>query len=210
VLITAAQAQRLYKDSDGVHDFDHVTRVHALATRIALSEGANLEVVSAAALLHDVGRSQAEALGLDHAEVAAQRARELLSEHPPEITAAVAGAILAHRFRSNTPPDTLEGQVLYDADKLDAIGAVGIARVFAYAGAHGQRIWAPLDGTASASNTSPADDPGGHTAVDEFLTKLSLLKDRLFTATGRALAQERQRYMAQFFLRFDAEVRGEK
>jgi uncharacterized protein len=185
-------------------------RVLALAERIGRAEGADLEVVRAAALLHDAGREQADAEGLDHAAFAADRAREILAGQPPAKVEAVAHAIAAHRFRTGPEPATLEAQVLFDADKLDAIGAVGVARAFAYGGAHGQRLWAPVESVDVSRWTEEGDDPHHHTPVHEFVVKLSRLRERLFTPTGRSIAEERHAYLVAFFERFDAEVRGER
>ena len=173
----------------------------------------------AAALLHDVGRERAEADGLDHAAFAANRAPEILAQRQPERTGAgpspaklkaVAHAIAAHRFRTGPEPSTLEAQVLFDADKLDAIGAVGVARAFAYGGAHGQRLWAPIESVDVARWQKEGDHPREHTPVHEFIVKLSRLKERLFTPTGQSIAEQRHTYMAAFFARFDAEARGEQ
>ena len=209
-MITIAEVRSYYESADTVHDFDHVLRVFVLAERIGRAEGADLATVRAAALLHDVERAQAEADGLDHAAHAADRAREILSGQPEEKVAAVAHAIAAHRFRAGPTPETLEAQVLFDADKLDAIGAVGVARAFAYGGAHNQRLWASVEEVDAARWLEEGDDPDAHTPVHEFVVKLSRLKDRLYTQTGRAIAEERHAYMVAFFERLDAEVRGER
>jgi uncharacterized protein len=209
-LITIIEARRYYEEADAVHDFDHVLRVLTLAERIGQAEGADLEIVRTAALLHDAGREQAEADGLDHAAFAANRAREILARQPPAKVEAIAHAIAAHRFRTGPEPDTLEARVLFDADKLDAIGAVGIARAFAYGGAHGQRLWAPVETVDVARWAEEGDDPRTHTPVHEFVVKLSRLKERLFTPTGRAIAEERHAYMVAFFERLAAEVQGFK
>ena len=209
-MITVAEARGHYEGADAVHDFDHVLRVLALAERIGRAEGADMEIVRTAALLHDAGRGQAEAKGIDHAVFAADRARDILDGQPAAEVEAVAQAIAAHRFRTGPQPATLEAQVLFDADKLDAIGAVGVARAFAYGGAHGQRLWAPV-GTVDVNLwTEEGDDPRNHTPVHEFVVELSRLKERLFTPTGRSIAEERHAIMVAFFDRFDAEVRGER
>jgi uncharacterized protein len=207
-VITIAEARACYEGADAVHDFDHVLRVLRLAERIAQAEGADLEIVQAAALLHDGGREQAEARELDHAAFAAKRAREILAGQPPEKIEAVVHAIAAHRFRFGPEPESLEAQVLFDADKLDAIGAVGVARAFAYGGAQGQRLWAPMESVDVARWEKEGDNPSTHTPVHEFVVKLSCLKERLFTPSGRAIAEERHAYMVGFFERLDAEVRG--
>ena len=207
--VTVEMARELYGEADSVHDFDHILRVLRLAERIARAEGADLSVVRAAALLHDWGRTEAQAQGLDHAAVAASRARDLLREESPAWVEAVTHAIAAHRFRAGPAPATLEAQVLFDADKLDALGAIGIARVFAYGGARQQRLWAPRAEIDLARWEAEGDDPELHTPVHEFVVKLSRLKERLYTHTGRAIAEERHRYMAEFYRRLDAEVGGE-
>jgi uncharacterized protein len=208
-MISVEEARHYYGNHDAVHDFDHVLRVLTLAERIGRVEGADMKVVRAAALLHDVARAQADAEGLDHAAAGAEQAREILAGQPAEKIEAVAHAIAAHRFRADSAPGTLEAQVLFDADKLDAIGAVGIARAFAYGGAHGQRLWVPIESVDAARWQEEGDDPDTHTPVHEFVVKLSQLKGRLFTPTGRAIAEERHAYMADFFERLDAEARGE-
>lgn len=207
--LTFEAARRLYGEADSVHDFDHILRVLALAERIAAAEGADGDVVRVAALLHDWGRAEAEAQGLDHAHFAAERARGLLRDEPPAWVEAVCHAIAAHRFRTAPDPETLEAQALFDADKLDAIGAIGVGRAFAYGGAHNQRLWAPLAEVDRAGWDARGDDPATHTPVHEFVVKLARLKERLYTPTGRAIAEERHRYMEAFFQRLEAEVRGE-
>jgi uncharacterized protein len=207
-MITIEQARNLYSDNDPVHDFDHILRVLALAERIGRAEKADIEILRAAALLHDVGREEAEALGQDHARFAAARARQILSHVPPARVEAVVAAILAHRFRAGPPPQTLEGRVLFDADKLDAIGAIGIARAFAYSGRAGKRLYAPVADDYPSRWQQGKSEPGEHTAVHEFVVKLSRLKDQLFTPTGRRIAADRHAVMVRFFERLADEVAG--
>ena len=211
MILSIEEARQLYGDADSVHDFDHILRVLTLAERIAQVEGADMNVVHTAALLHDWGRGEADAQNQNHAVVAAARARELLLARgcSPAWIEAVVHAIIAHRFRAAPEPATLEAQVLFDADKLDAIGAIGIARAFAFGGAHGQRLWAPMDAVDRARWDAEGDDPDAHTPVHEFVVKLSRIKARLYTDEGRAIAAERHRYMEAFYRRLDAEVRGE-
>lgn len=204
-MITIEEARRYYQGHDAAHDFDHVLRVLALAERIAWAEGADVAVVRAAALLHDVGRAEQECTGRSHAELGAERAREILAHHPPEKVKVVCHAIAAHRFREPVPPQTLEAKVLYDADKLDAIGAVGVARAYLLAGVLGQRLW----GEAPVGYQAWDELPKEHTPVHEFVFKLSKLKDTLHTDTARRIGEERHAYMAAFFQRLRREVRGE-
>jgi len=205
-MITVAEAQSCYQGADAIHDFDHVLRVLALAERLAELEGADLEIVRTATLLHDIGRAHGErgdALA-DHARVGAEQARRLLAGHPPHKVETVAEAIAAHRFRSGPEPQTPEAKVLYDADKLDAIGAIGVARAFAFGGYNGQRLWADVPPGYQESLAGPDE----HTPVHEYAIKLSRIKDRLLTASARALAEERHQFMAAFFGRLEQEVRG--
>ena len=207
-MISVAEARRLYDSADAVHDFDHVLRVLQLAQHIGTVEGADVRIVQAAALLHDVGRCEAEAAGIDHAYAAAERARGILAHQPPPMVDAVAHAVAAHRFRTEPEPATLEARVLFDADKLDAIGAVGVARAFAYGGAHGQRLWAPVESVDLDRWLADGDDADAHTPVHEFIVKLSRIRDHLYTPTGRRMAADRHDYMADFFARLAREVRG--
>jgi len=208
-VLSISDARPLYEDADAVHDFDHVLRVARLAERIGRAEGADLTIVQAAALLHDLGRAEAQRAGADHAQVAAARARRILAGRPEAQVEAVIHAIASHRFRTAPTPATLEAQVLFDADKLDAIGAVGIARAFAYGGAHGQRLWAPIPSVDVDAWDERGDDPANHTPVHEFVVKLSRIKDRIFTPTGRRIAASRHELMVAFFQRLSIEVRGE-
>ena len=203
-MISIEEARQYYQGHESSHDFDHVLRVLALAERIARAEGGDLEVVRAAALLHDIGRAEEEATGEDHAAIGAARAREILAGHPPEKVEAVVTAIASHRFRGGPPPATPEARALFDADKLDAMGAIGVARAFARAGARHRRLWVPPDVAAVQGDGTPE-----HTPVHEFIVKLSRLRDAMTTATGRALAEERHAFTVEFFARLDAEVRGE-
>ncbi len=209
MLITPDEARKWYGEDDSAHDFDHVLRVHALALRIAAAEGADAEIVSAAALLHDVARAEADRLGLCHAEMGARRAREILRGHPARKVEAVAVAIASHRFRNAAEPPTLEARVLYDADKLDAIGAIGIARAYAIAGKWNQRLWSPWAEAARLDAGARDLHNADHTPVREFQVKLSKLRDSLYTPAARAIAESRHQYMADFFARLEKEVAGE-
>ena len=120
------------------------------------------------------------------------------------VLGAVAHAIAAHRFRTGPDPQTLEAQVLHDADKLDAIGAIGIARAFAFGGYEGQRLWAEVPPDYRESPSTRHE----HTPVHEFRIKLLKIKDRLLTHSARRLAEERHSFMVAFYERLEGEVRG--
>ena len=197
--ITIEAARGLY-EAGGGHGFDHVLRVLAMGERIARAEGADMAVVRTAALLHDIGESQGRA---GHHLRGAALARERLAELPPAFVEAVAHAIEAHRFRAGPRPATLEAQVVSDADKLDAIGAIGVARVFAYAGAHGAPLWRtpwPLIVTSEAAgqrNLHPRR---------RVRLQANRIPEHLYTPTAQVIAAGRRAFMQAFFDRLDAEA----
>ncbi len=212
--ITIEQARQYYDEADSAHDFDHVLRVLCLTERIGSVEGADMDVLRTAVLLHDIGRPEEIREGVCHAQVGAEKARQILAGWPSDRVGAVADAIATHRFRNDVVPHSLEARVLYDADKLDCIGAIGIARAYVIGGLMGQRLWAEVEPEylqARWENKALAreDLSSDHTPVHEFAFKLSRIKDTLFTPAAKEIAEARHRYMAQFFARLEAEVKGE-
>jgi uncharacterized protein len=199
-VLTIEEVRRLYGEGDAAHDFAHVVRVVALAQRIGQEEGADMEVVRTAALLHDIAHQ-----GPAHHLRGAQRARDVLAGQPTAFVEAVAHAVEAHRYRAGPRPRTLEARVVHDADKLDAIGAVGVARAFAHSGHLGRPLMVPL----SAVDAHPLDSGADHSTVHEFVFKLSKLRDRLYTETAREIAHGRHEFLVGFFRQLDAELRGE-
>ncbi len=210
-MITIEQARELYQDTDSAHDFAHILRVLGMAEKLAQAEGADLAVVRTAALLHDIARPDEDRSEekLDHAELSARRAHALLLERgvSAEFADRVAEAIRAHRFRGTEKPRTLEAQILFDADKLDSIGAIGVARAFAVAGSLNQKLYTEPDGSAQATREQHNRE---HSPVAEFHVKLSKLVDRFYTPTAQRLAADRHRYMVEFFERLGQEVHGDK
>ncbi len=207
-------ARAWYPQSDPVHGFDHVLRVLRLAERLATEEGADLEIVRAAVLLHDAVDPQAElhdaaaARQNHHHDSARFARRRLQAEGWSEARLqAVEHCIRAHRFRDGRePPQTLEARLLFDADKLDAIGAIGVARAIAYAARHGQPAYSPPSPLfLETGQYAPGE---GHSAYHELLFKLARIKERLYTASAQALAEERHAYMLAYFQRLSLEVEG--
>ncbi len=211
-MIDIEAARQYYAEHDGWNGFDHVLRVLRLAERIAREEGADLEIVRVAALLHDTGRADEQRTGVCHAQAGAEKARVILRGWPPERIEAVAQAIAQHRFRGARGPSSLEAQVLFDADKLDAIGAIGVARAYAVAGQQQQHLWAqvPQEYIQRSREAAQGDwVDGEHTPVHEFLFKLVKLRDLMYTPTGRRLAEGRHQYMVAYFERLEREIAGE-
>lgn len=204
--LSTEAARALYTGGDAAHDFDHVLRVSRLADRIAEAEGADRTVVQLAALLHDLPVETDGNQRAAHHLRSAQRARDLLLDRglPPPLVEQVVHCIEAHRYRDRTVlPSSLEARCLYDADKLDSIGAIGVARAFAYAGAHGSRLWTrPAAQIGASENDRTTPD---YTPVHEYVFKLQKLLDSLYTESARLLGARRQRVMAAFFAQLDAE-----
>jgi uncharacterized protein len=168
-----------------------------------------MEVLLAAAYLHDIGRGyQDESKGaLCHAEEGVRMAEPILEKLA--ISEAQKNNILhcirSHRFRGSPDPVTPEARVLFDADKLDAIGAVGVARAFLFAGEVGARLH---NTEADVEDTEPysVEDTG----YREFKVKLSKIRDRMLTVEGRKLAERRHEIMVEFFERFLEEYEGKR
>ena len=209
---TLEQARAWYAGADPVHDYDHILRVYRMAERLARAEGADLEIVRAAALLHDAeGTTPGSADRATHHHSSAGFAAEILGAEgwPAERIAAVQHCIRAHRYRDNRePPATIEAKVLFDADKLDVLGAVGACRTAAYAALDGQPFFAEPSQRFIQTGEKEPGEP--HSAYHEFIFKLRKIKERLFTPTARALAEQRHAYLQEFFDRLQAEWQGEK
>ncbi|MEI2692464.1 MAG: HD domain-containing protein [Anaerolineae bacterium] len=200
-MISIEEARLLYDGAEAAHAFDHVLRVLALAERIAQAEGADLAIVRTATLLHDIARQEP-----DHHLVGAERARTLLAGWPVEQVEAICHAIEAHRFRQGPAPATLEAACLHDADKLDAIGAIGVVRAVAYSASHGHRLWSQPLAEIDAGQPPPAGID--YTPSHELVYKLARIQDRLLTPTARRIAGQRHQVMTAFFQQLDAEVMG--
>ena len=202
------QAKSYFTDSmSPAHDWYHVERVETLAERLLDHyENADERTVSLAVLLHDIGRTREDSGQIDdHAAWGAREARTLLREHGigKERVEAVCHAVATHRYSTGKEPDSLEAKLLSDADNLDALGAVGVARCFTYGGERGQVIYDP---------TVPpeADDSAaGQSQYNHFHKKILGLPERMYTDAGRQIADDRVAFVETFLDRFDRELIGE-
>ena len=196
---------RLNSDISDGHDYTHTCRVvkHALALCDQLP-AANRTIVHLAALLHDVARPEesASAGKIDHATAGADIAADFLQSLPLEESerSAIVQAIREHRYRSGNQPSSLESQLLYDADKLDSLGAIGIARAFLFAGHVGAKLHNSAQDALAGDAYSSED-----TAYREYLVKLSHLPEKMQTIPGKILAQQRKDFMQLFFDRLNEE-----
>jgi len=192
------------------HDLEHVRRVVALARRIAVVEGADEALVACAAWLHDAERATEDSGGKDHAVAGADLAREALTGSglfEPDQVGTVADAIACHRFRSGPAPATDVARCLFDADKLDALGAVGVGRAYMMAGEHGQLLHSDVEAGTGPRHVSEIDH-SRYSPVEEYDVKLRHLTDRMTTGEGRRLARRRSAFMAAFFEELEEEVGG--
>ena len=202
-------AHKYFQGARGSHAWDHTNRVYRLCERLGAAEGVDMDVLLVAAYLHDIGRSlQDDSNGaVCHAETGARMAAPIieklgLSDGQKEN---ILHCIRSHRFRSDCPPRTPEAKVLFDADKLDAIGAVGVGRAFLFAGEIGARLH---NGETPIEDSRPysTDDTG----YREYKLKLCKIKDRMQTKEGLKMADERHAFMEEFFKRFIEENEGKR
>jgi uncharacterized protein len=193
-------------DEDGAHDLSHIVRVWRNAKLIHRDEGGELEVLAAAVLLHDcVQVAKDSPLRSRASLLAANESRVRLAAlgWAPLRIDTVACAIQSHSFSAGVAPTSIEGCILQDADRLDAIGFGGIARCFYTAGRLGSRLYDLAD---PAGNGRALDD--GRNALDHFPKKLLTLEGSFKTRTGQELAKERHRRVLEFYRGMLAEVQG--
>lgn len=207
----AARIKAQFEGEGSGHDWQHIYRVWRLAHHLAIEESADQEVAELAALVHDIAdwkfHGGDDAIGPREAEalLKSEGASQALIDEVVDIVATISfkGAGVT------TAMKTLAGQCVQDADRLDAIGAVGIARCFTYSGHVGQPMHDPaiapvLHQTAAAYKSAKS------TALNHFYEKLLLLKDRMNTDSGRAMAAERHRFMEAFVAQFLQECEGQR
>ncbi|HMN61628.1 MAG TPA: HD domain-containing protein, partial [Anaerolinea sp.] len=191
---TIQQARGWYASSDPVHDFEHILRVYHMAERLGPAAGADMRILRAAALLHDAeGTTPGSSERKHHHLASADFAARVLEEEGWSAAdiAAVQHCIRAHRFRgTGESPETAEARALFDADKLDVLGAVGVARVVAYAALNHQPVYAQPSERFLAGGEKEPGEP--HSAYHEFLFKLRKVKERMFTPEARQIAVERE------------------
>ena len=192
---------------DSAHDRGHLLRVLSASRRIAAAEGGHDELVlTAAALLHDcVALRKDDPRRSEASRLAAAEAARVLAAmgFPQDRLDGVRHAIEAHSFSAGIAPQTPEARAIQDADRIDALGAIGIARCFAVSGALGRALFDPADPLA---DHRPLDEATW--ALDHFQTKLLRLPQTMQTAAGRALAGERARFLEAFMSRLAAESCG--
>lgn len=198
-----------HDDDDAAHDLSHFRRVWATAQRLSVEENIDELVVLTACYFHDI-----VSLPKNHPErsrssvLAAQKAvsvlRDDFPDFPEERYPAVAHAIEAHSHSANIAPQTLEAKIVQDADRLESLGAIGLARVFSVAGRLNVSLFNPDDPFA---DSRPLNDQ--RYALDHFQNKLLTLPATMQTPQGRALAEHNAHYLVQFMAKISAELQGD-
>lgn len=202
------------------HNLDHVFRVYNLCLLLAKYErDVNLEVLIPAALLHDIARveeSQDKTGKIDHAVLGSSVAENILRklEYEEEQIKEIKHCIITHRFRTGNEPKTIEAKILFDADKLDVIGASGIARTFMLAGQFGQRLIIndSIDDYIQSNTVENGrlKDVSKHTPFIEYEVKFKKIPDKLYTEKAKEIGRERLEFMDEYFNRLKAEIKGIK
>lgn len=185
------------------HDWYHIDRVRRIALEIQKEEGGDPYVVELAALLHDISDHKFNGGDFD---LGANIAYQLMQKYNVEgqIREHVADIVKNVSFKGSGVEDqmkSIEGRVVQDADRIDAIGAIGIARTFAYGGAVGQAIYDPNISPKENQSMESYVNERSHT-INHFYEKLLLLKDRMHTRKGKSIAEERTRFMEAFLDQF--------
>jgi len=202
------------------HNLDHVFRVYNLCLLLAKYEkDVDLEILIPSALLHDIARveeSQDKTGEIDHAVLGSVIAEEILRnlEYEEDKIEKIKHCIIAHRFRTGNEPNSIEAKILFDSDKLDAIGAIGIARTFMLSGQFGQRLTVNESlNDYSKSNTvenGRLKDVSKHTPFIEYEVKFKKIPDKLYTPKAKEIGKERLNFMEIYFDRLKLEIDGMK
>lgn len=200
------------------HNLDHVFRVYNLCLLISKYEkDVDLEVLIPAALLHDIARveeSTDKTGRIDHSVLGSEIAEDILRklEYEEEKIEKIKHCIIAHRFRTGNEPKTIEAKILFDSDKLDVIGASGIARTFMLAGQFGQRLTVN-ESLKDYLNSNTVEngrvkDVSKHTPFIEYEVKFKKVPDKLYTKKAREIGKKRLKFMEEYFNRLKLEIEG--
>jgi uncharacterized protein len=203
--------------SDSAHDMDHIHRVYRIAEAIAKEEaGVDREILLAATLLHDIGvvREQDDPSGqTDHALESAKMARPILEDldFSPDRIKRIEACIISHRYKTENKPESIEAKILFDADKLDSVGAIGIARAFVWVGRNHAHIYKRADKQEDMNNQTEGGrikDKTAHSPQKEYELKTRFVCERLYTETARRICNERSAYFKAFLDRLEEEIEG--
>ena len=198
-------ARKLFEGDSSGHDIYHTIRVHDLARTICVQEGGDMDMVRLVALLHDVDDRKL------FGDNRFMNARTFMDSEsiPVEDQLFICDIIsqVSFKGKDSVVPGTLEGKIVQDADRMDAIGAIGIARAFAYGGSKGRAMYVPGDAPKEGMSEKEYFSNQG-TSVNHFHEKLLLLKDMMNTETAKRMAQHRHDYMVGYLDEFMSEWEG--
>ena len=202
------------------HNLDHVFRVYNLCLLVAKhEENVDLEVLIPSSLLHDIARveeSKDKTGKLDHAILGSEIAEDILRklQYEEDKIEKIKHCIISHRFRTGNEPTTIEAKILFDSDKLDALGASGIARTFMLSGQFGQRL--TINETLNdyleynTVENGRLKDVSKHTPFIEYETKFKKIPEKLYTRQAKEIGKERLKFMEEYFNRLKLEIDGIK
>ncbi|ARC86726.1 hypothetical protein U732_2723 [Clostridium argentinense CDC 2741] len=200
--------------SCSAHNLDHVLRVYNLCMFLSkYEENVDLEVLIPAVLLHDIARvkeSKDKSGEIDHAILGSEMAEDILRnlEYEEDKIEKIKHCIITHRFRTDNRPRTIEAKILFDADKLDAIGSIGIARCFMLAGQFGQSLSVKKQVGTNTSENGRLKDVSKHSPFIEYEVKFKKIPEKLHTKKAKEIGIERLKFMDDFFKRLELEIEG--
>lgn len=206
-------------NKDSAHNIEHVTRVYNLALRLAAGEDVDLDVIKIAILLHDIGgiKELKDPSGkTDHAIESAKLAKPFLKRLglPKDKIKHILNCIISHRYRSERKPETLEAKIVFDADKLETVGAIGIARALSWVGKNNAHIYRKMDTEEYAKDNlggkinGRIKDKTKHSPQLNWETKDKYIVDYLYTPKAKQIARERIKFSKSFFLKLEREIQG--
>ncbi len=203
------------------HDINHVMRVYNLALNISEGEDVDLEVIKAAALLHDIGgkKEMEDPTGnTDHAVESAKMAKPILKEldFSDDKIKHICNCIISHRYRTVNKPKTKEAEIIFDADKLEIVGAIGIGRSFYWNGKNNAHLYRKInieeyikENLVGGELNGRIKDKTKHSPQIAFETKDKFIVDKVYTKKAKQIAKERLEFSEKFFDRFEKEINGE-
>jgi uncharacterized protein len=200
------QEAEKYFELDGSHGFDHTERVYNMSLHLSEGENIDLDVIKVSALLHDIARhKEAKDENICHAIEGAKMAKDILERHnfPKEKIEKIVHCILVHRYSKQLKPESKEAEILQDSDRLDALGAICIARVFGYSGKKDRPFHIP--------SIPPKKEYNGEseTSINHFFEKILKIKPEGFhTEKAKKIAKERYKFIEEFVKRFILEWEG--
>ncbi len=202
--------EQIFSDDCSGHDYFHTMRVYRLAMQLAEQENADKQIVQLAALLHDVDDVKLSPETHEQKTNAVEFMKNNgLADNVIHFVCKIIGEV-SYAGIDSAVPDTIEGKCVQDADRLDALGAIGIARTFAYGGSKGRKIYDPDIKPKNDMTEKEYRENKNSTGINHFYEKLLLLKDMMHTKTAKKIAEHRQTVMENFLKEFMAEWEGER